>query len=100
MNQIGASHITSADLLIVAGALFLYVRLLDLPPHGVLCRIVVLLTSCLIVAVMLAFFLTDNLRRSAVMELAGVAIWMCFGIEKWHQRARSTHRTIDPETSS
>jgi len=95
MNQIGASHITSADLLIVAGAVLLYVKLLNLPPHGAMCRIVVLLSSCAIVAVMLVLFLTDSLGSGAVMELAMVAGFMCFGIEKWHQRARSTHRTID-----
>jgi hypothetical protein len=99
MNQIGASHITSADFLIVSGTILLYVMLSNLPPNGAMCRIIALLSACSVVAVVMVLILSDNLGRNA-LGLSTVGMWICFGLWKWHQRAKSTPATFNPTETS
>ena len=100
MNQIGASNITLADLFIVGGTVLLYVKLTNLPPNGAMCRIVAVLSACAVVAVVMVFLLTDNLGRGAVGELGTTGLWVCLGLWKWNQRAKSTRVTDNPAETS
>jgi Na+-translocating ferredoxin:NAD+ oxidoreductase RnfD subunit len=101
MNQIGASHITIPDLLVCGSAILLLVKLFTLPPNSAMCRIVALLSGCMVVGVMFVLFFTDSLSGKAVMELGLVAMGLCVGLDRWHVRAKSTFGRVTPsETSS
>jgi len=84
MDQIGTSHIAFADLLVCGVALALFLRLKFLPPNSALSHILAILSGCIVVAIIVALILANNLNRDAVFELAMIAIWLSIGLWNWN----------------
>lgn len=67
MDQIGTSHIATADLLICGFTLVLILFLQKLPPDSVWARVIASLSGCAIFAVIVVLVFTD-LHHEAVHE--------------------------------
>ena len=90
MDQIAASHITSADFFICGLAVVLYLRLGSLPPSSLMCRIVAALTGCTVAAIIVVMLVADNLSREGVFQLATIAGLLCFRLLKWNSERRES----------
>jgi len=85
MDQIGTSHIATADLLICGFTLFLILYLHKLPANSVWSRVVASLCGCAIFAVIVVLISTD-LNRDAISELSLIAFALCSSLWGWNDR--------------
>ena len=83
MDQIGTSHIATADLLVCGVTLCLILFLRKSPSNSIWSRVVALLCGCAIFAVIVVLVLVD-LDRSAVSELSFIAITLCVNLWQWN----------------
>jgi hypothetical protein len=86
MDQIGTSHITTADLLICSGAVLLILYLKKLPRHSTWSRVLALLCGGAIFAIFALIVLVD-LHSGAVLELAFIALTLCWSLWEWNDRS-------------
>ena len=93
MDQIGTSHIATADLIIFGGAIALIIILGRLPATSKLSIVLAVVLGCGVLAIIGSIFLIgENLNRNAVLLLAVTAFYMCTSIGDWSQRRRSLNK--------
>ena len=85
MDQIGTSHIATADLLICGFTVFLIVFLQKSPANSVWARVWASLSGCAILAAFLVIIFAD-LHRDAVSELSFIAFALCGNLWEWNNR--------------
>jgi hypothetical protein len=85
MEQIGTSHIATADLLICGFTLFIILGLHKLPASSVWSLIVATLCGCAIFAVVVALVVSD-VHNGAVGELSFIAFALCRSLWDWNGR--------------
>ena len=85
MDQIGTSHITTADLLICGFTLFLIVFLQKSPANSVWARVLASLSGGAIFAAIMVVIFVD-LHRDAISELSFIAFALCGNIWDWNNR--------------
>ena len=84
MDHIGSSYISWPDLIISGVAIFLFHRLTTLPPNSSFCRVLAVLTGCVIAAIIVVIIVADNLSQNGVHELAMVGFGLAFGLFQWN----------------
>ena len=87
MDQVGASHITTPDLIIVGVAAFLIFLLLTRPPNSVSARVAAVLSS-VAVAVNIGIMLVVQPGVRGVMLLAYISIKLCWVLGIWNDKRR------------
>lgn len=83
MDEIGSSHIATADLVICAVAFVLIMYLGRLPRNSFWSRALAFLCGCSIFGIIAFLILAGNLNKGAVFELAWIAFALCLSLGKW-----------------
>lgn len=91
MDEIGNSHIATADFLICGVTLVLIVYLERLPRSSNWSRALAVLCGCLVLAIISFLLLANNLNRDAVFELAFIAFALCVSLWRWNDRRVKTN---------
>lgn len=96
MDQIGASHITLPDLLIVSWVLLLLVGFVFGSATGTLSRVAAVLSGLSVITILITFF-TVELSRAAFDLLVAAAGSLCFAMFSWNRsRLKEIRGTTDP----
>jgi hypothetical protein len=85
MDQIGTSHIATADLLICGFTVFLIVFLQKSAANSVWARVWASLSGAAIFAAIGVIIFAD-LHRDAVSELSFIAFALCWNLWEWNSR--------------
>jgi len=85
MDQIGTSHITTADLLICVFTFSLILYLQKLPADSTWSRALAVVGGCAIFTVITLLFLVE-LHQDAVYELSFIAFALCWSLWGWNDR--------------
>jgi hypothetical protein len=97
MDQLGTSHITTADFVVFGVAILLIWKLNSPPRNTVLSRAVALLSGCAVVAAVAILLFADDLNNNAVMELAMLAVNLCLSLLTWNSKRNSVKASLDGE---
>jgi hypothetical protein len=84
MDQIGSSYIALPDLIVCGAAIALIYLLKILPPNSLTCRVLAVLSGCMIVAIIMIIVVADNLSQAGVSELSMIGFLLAFGLFEWN----------------
>jgi hypothetical protein len=84
MDQIGSSYIAWPDLIICGAAIALFYRLKTLPPNSLICRVLAVLSGCVIIAIIAIILIADSLSQAGVLELSMIGMLLAFGLFQWN----------------
>jgi len=66
MDQIGSSYIALPELIICGAATAIIYLLKALPPNSSICRILAVLSGCMMIAIIMIILVADNLTQAGV----------------------------------
>ena len=84
MDQIGSSYIALPDLIIWGAAIALIYCLKTLPPNSLICRVLGVLSGCMIISIIMIILVANNLSKAGVFELAMIGMLLAYGLFEWN----------------
>src|ERR1041384_3228057 len=94
MDQIGSSYIAWPDLIICGAAIAIFYRLKTLPPNSLICRVLAVLSGCMIIAIIVIIIVANNLSHAGTLELAMLGTLLAFGLFQWNDNRLNSKSRI------
>lgn len=99
MDKIGSSYIAWPDFIICGAALALFYSLTNLPPDSLICRVLAVISGCIIVSIIAVIVVANNLTDDGVHELSMIGMFLAFGLFQWNDARVKSKRSIAPEST-